>query len=151
MEKSNDRVLTIAKVYDALIDKYNLVKTKANYNKFTVVLDKGFSEDVPYCVTVELINGKVVAHDDGIITEIRDEINEIRKTTNEDKIPDYKIYYVADLNSIMVNKGRFETIVEEGHEIEAVTKMTTLYTYFSRLFTKYEFEDICHFSKGSSK
>lgn len=131
---------------EVLSEKYDVVPESKYSTKMSIMLKGQFSDDYPKVVIIEYLEGKMYAHDDGLIDDMVDAIDNLRTANRDSKVPYHQIRMYADKCGLKKDGKNFFFEIEKGKEVETINKFDNLYSGISGLITKNELDDAVAFA-----
>ena len=132
----------------ALSGDYVIVPESKYSTKMSVMLKGQFSVDYPKIVVIEYIEGKMYAHDDAVIDDMVEAIDNLRSANKDSKLPYHYIRMCADKCGLKKDGKTFFQEIEKGKERECLQKFENLYSGISNIITNTELDDAVAFALG---
>ena len=133
---------------EVLSEKYDIIPESKYSTKMSVMLKGQFSDDYPKVVIIEYIEGRMFAHDDGLIDDMVEAIDNLRAANRDSKLPYHQIRMSADRCGVKKDGKNFFYEIEKGKEVEAINRFDNLYSSLSGVITKIELDDAVAMALG---
>lgn len=133
---------------EAISGVFDVIPENKHSTKMSVMLKGQFSEDYPKVVIIEYVEGKMYAHDDSLIDDMVDAVDNLRSANKDSKVPYHFIRMCADKTELKKSGSKYYVEIEKGKEIEAINKFENLYSNVSAMITRNELDDAVAFAMG---
>ena len=91
----------------ALSGVFDVIPENKHSTKMSVMLKGQFSDDYPKVVIIEYVEGKMYAHDDSLIDDMVDAVDNLRSANKDSKVPYHFIRMSADKTELKKSGSKY--------------------------------------------